>query len=547
MREPVSGEGSKGTLPVGDLVMVASVALLTRTIHLFSILEIPLLANPVVDARWHHLWASAVAGGDLAAYAPFFRAPLYPWVLGSLYFLTGPSVLAGTLLSVGLDVTSAILVYLIASRFVGRGWALGASLCWGLWGTAVFYSTTLLITPLFTFLLLWSMWLALRGKAGSWLLLGLACVTRPTALLLLPLLWWYHRPDLKRGCMFAAPLVLVWAFNAGSGDPLNVVASQGGINLYVGNGPDADGYTAFAPAYVEAGEGGPEEPEAYRDNVQAAAEQIYRQRTGSEGGVEPSAVSGWWTARTLEHVLRHPLAWLSLEGKKLLCLASTVEIPSNYDPYYYRRYSPLLAVLLRRRVLALPFAVLWLLVPGALWAGIGRRRKSRAMRMLDLWTCLLLLAPLLFFVTARLRLPAVPFLLIALLVRVSRAPRVSLLLAPAGFVAGFLLLSATEGYVERSGVNMEFFDGVAHVREGRIDRAEALFLRAVQRGSSREDRIDLNRMDALYNLGLIAAGRGDMEEAEQWAEVLRTEYPGSAKGLRLSRILQGVDPGLRQQ
>lgn len=541
MTGSVTGEASKGPVPAKDLLLVGAVALAVRVAHLLLVMDQPLLSHPVVDAQWHHLWATAVSGGNLAAYAPFFRAPLYPWLLGLLYFFTGPSVLSGTLLSVALDVCSAVLVYLIARRLIGRGWALAASLCWGLWGSAVFYSTTLLITPLFTFLLLGSVWLALREGAGSWLLLGLACAARPTAVLLLPLLWWYRRPDLKRACMFVAPLLLVWIFNLAGGDPLDLVSSQGGVNLYVGNGPDADGYTAFAPAYVQTESTG---SEPYRDNVREAAEHVYRLRTGSEGSVRPSTISAWWTARTLKHVLKNPLDWLALEGGKLLCLASPVEIPSNYDPYYYRRYSPLLAVLLQRKVFALPFAVLWLLVPGALWAGLRRPRRSKRLRLLDVWAGLLLLAPLLFFVTARFRLPAVPFLLIALLARVSRAPRASLVLAPVGFGVALLLLWATDGLVERSGVNMQFFDGVAHFREGEVEEARSLFLQAVQRGSSREDEVDLNRMDALYNLGLISVGTGDLDQARQWAEVLQREYPGSGKALRLSRILQGVDHGL---
>jgi TolA-binding protein len=85
---------------------------------------------------------------------------------------------------------------------------------------------------------------------------------------------------------------------------------------------------------------------------------------------------------------------------------------------------------------------------------------------------------------------------------------------------------------------------VAHFRGGEVEEARSLFLQAVQRGSSREDGVDLNRMDALYNLGLISVGTGDLDQARQWAEVLQREYPGSGKALRLSRILQGVDHGL---
>ncbi|MBU0639178.1 MAG: hypothetical protein KKB50_09965, partial [Planctomycetes bacterium] len=54
----------------------------------------PLFEHPVLDGLIHHQWAQQVAAGEGWGERPFFRAPLYYHLLGLLYKLVGPSVLA---------------------------------------------------------------------------------------------------------------------------------------------------------------------------------------------------------------------------------------------------------------------------------------------------------------------------------------------------------------------------------------------------------------------------------------------------------------------
>ncbi len=514
---------------MGSLGIILTAAL-SRGLHFASLIREPIFYYPVVDARWHHIWAGLVSRGDLSAYSPYFRAPLYPWSLGLVYRLFSQDVLIGSMLSVLLGVLGAFVLYRIALRRLPWGWALAVGLIWALWGTDVFYSSTLLITTMYTTLLLLSFLLLDSGRRLSgWFILGLACIARPSALLLLPAAFTLCRPRLKAIVSFALPVLTVWIVNISGGDLLNVISSQGGINFYIGNGPRADGYTAFATLPGGSDPAGNTMP--YSDNIQAAA------GYGLPGDWTGSRISSEWTYRTLSHMLRTPVETFLLTGRKLLFLMSPIEIPSNYDPYYFRAFSPVLRLLLHPGPLALPFLVLWALLPGAIVA--GRLRKEEF--PLLLWTGTLLIGVLLFFVTARFRLPAVPFLLLFLVMRASRNARRTVLLCPVGIAAGIALALFTGGTVRSGGVNMPFFDGLAHVETGDLDRAESLFEEALSRASSRTDGIDLNRSDAMYNLGVIAAGTGRPEDARSWWNATLEYNPDFLPAREALSLLDGLD------
>jgi hypothetical protein len=491
-----------------DTVLVTLLALAVRLASIALLGSEPLFRHPVVDAAWHHEWAARISAGEPAAFAPFFRAPLYPWLLGLLYALTGPSVTAGGLLSVALSTTGCALFHRLALRCAGRGAALAASAAWALWGPDVMISGLLLMEPLYTTLLILTLLMSVRGSGGSaGLSLGAASIVRPAAVLLLPLvLWRAGRRWWAAAAAFSLPVAAVWLVNASAGDPGVVISSQGGINLYVGNGPGADGMTAFAPAPPGAPEG--------VDNVWAAS------ISEAPPGLDPSGVSAWWTARTVEHVLSRPGDWALGMARKLLLLASPLEVPSNYDVYYMRRIDPVLRVLASGPFPALPFALLLLLLPSALSGG----RPDRLQILLSLWALAILAGVAVFFVTYRFRLPAVPFLLLLTASRLD-GRRLGVLRMAAGAVLAAGLGLATSGWERRAGVNLPFHDAVAHFEEGREEEAEALFLVSLERAAERPD-LNMNRVEAMYDLGILAARRGDTARAAGWWRAALEAAPG---------------------
>ena len=100
-----------------------------------------------------------------------------------------------------------------------------------------------------TTLLLLALYLISKGRVpAASAVLGLAATARPGAILLLPLLLVLSGGRKALRLLPALlPILLVWCVNAIKGDPGVIISSQGGINLYLGNSPDSDGMTAFAP------------------------------------------------------------------------------------------------------------------------------------------------------------------------------------------------------------------------------------------------------------------------------------------------------------
>lgn len=495
-----------------DTLILTGIALLVRVIHLFYITQIPLFRYQVVDASWHFHWAEMIAGGDISAYAPFFRAPLYPWLLGVSHYVFGSSPFTGAILSILLSVLGVMLFHRIILYYLTRKTAFATGVVWCFWGTSVFYSLPLLITPLFIVLLLASFLFLLQNKLiVCWLLLGFACITRPTALLLIPAIWKYTgRPGWRQACVFLFPILLVWGFNIYSGDPGTVISNQGGINFYVGNSENADGFTAFAPVQTT---GFSADDSIYHDNVQLAGEIEYPDAPGSE-------ISSKYTARAFWEMLNSPLRWVTLMGRKLLYFISPTEIPSNYDAYYYRQYSPVLNILLIPPPFAFPWIILWALLPGALLAG----KMEKSEMQLFLWWVIPAAAAVLFFVTARFRLAVVPFLLLWLVTRAVKYGIKSIYFAPIGIALGIVLALLTAGTITQGGVNMPFQDGCANYNAGNYADAQILFYSALDRASERGD-IDLNRIDAMYNLGLTEAYFGNYDRAISWWETVLAECP----------------------
>ena len=140
-----------------DQLIIASGFAVLWAVFAVPILLSPLGSYPVIDAAWHSAWASEIAGGHPDIYAPYFRAPLYPLVLGFCYLLTGSSVTTGAILSFLMAAASLLVIYRTVMDMHGsRIKAFAAATLTGINGVFLFYSTTLLIAPLYIFLLLLS-------------------------------------------------------------------------------------------------------------------------------------------------------------------------------------------------------------------------------------------------------------------------------------------------------------------------------------------------------------------------------------------------------
>jgi tetratricopeptide (TPR) repeat protein len=455
-----------------------------------------------------------------------------------------------------------------------------------LYGPLVFFDGELLTPVLEVFLDLAFVLLALRAMesqsprqwVGAGLALGLAAIARPNILVVTPvvLVWMWvretsppplaslrscplqgegglrsagspghrevHRPkcpwSLAPGAFGAAALFLAGAALAPglvtvrnyrvSGDPV-FIASQGGINLYLGNRPGADGFTPSTPRrYRFAG--------PYEDSVA-----LYGQRAAEEATGRPlsaSAAQAYWLQRVAEWWREDPADALKLTGRKLVLAWSHREIRNNHAYDFIRsEFAPCLWFCPFGFWFAGPLGLLGITIvwwQSSRWgrgtAGRGEERpptatyseiqnpKSRIQNPQGCflaWIVLIYVASFVtFFVADRYRLPVVPLLLLfgaEALVWIGEQLRGKEWgrLAPAGVaLAGLALFVNADWYRTATPATsaLDYWSaGNGYQEMGRLAQAEVEHRKALA--------LDPRNPEIWTNLGVDQYGAGRVREA----------------------------------
>ncbi len=387
-----------------------ALALLVRLIYLWQAHTSPFFASPILDAEVYDQEGWRIAQGNWLGDGVFFQAPLYSYFLGIIYFIFGHNYLLPRLVQAVLGAFSALLLYRLGRRVFNEKIGLLAGLIFSLNGPLIYFTGELLVPTLYIFLLLLFLLkldhLLERPGAGNYLLsgllLGLAALARPTALILLPiaLLWIIFRLQNRwRGfLLFAAGtalvILLVTARNYLVGKDLVLISSQAGVNFFMGNNSWSNGHTAWVPGTPRDwwAEGFPE------------TNRIAEREAGRK--LRPSQISAFWRDRTLRDIGQNPAGWGKLMLKKLHLLLAGHEISNTEDIYYQRRFSGLLGLLMWEGLIAFPFG---LILPLAL-LGLALKFSWRRQSHLLLFGMGYAVTIVLFFVTARYRLALVPVL-----------------------------------------------------------------------------------------------------------------------------------------
>ncbi len=549
-------------------LLVALLAFLVRLVYLLELSGQPGFLVPMVDEKWHWEWAHEILQKSFWGEGAYFRAPLYPYFLALLVKIAAGSIFWVKFLQILLCGGTAFFLYRLADGLFGEKTALVSGLIYAFYGTLVFYEAMFLIPVLFLFLLVWGMHRMVRHRdsrslkkwAITGLILGLAAISRPNVLLVIPFLvfWIYYThsrlmPFAKR---IKAPLALL----AGvvivivpitirnivvTGDFI-LISSQGGVNFYLGNNQYADGLTMIMP------EVDLDESITWRQFIpltKAAAEK----ETGRE--LSEAELSSFWNRKAIDFILDNPGKFLELVWKKTIYLLNGFENSDNADIYYERTKSRLYSVLLWKSPLFFPFGVL---LPLTL-VGIYLRRDDAA-RLWPLYIFILAYSPsiVLFLVTARHRLPLVPFMiviasagLVRLLSGLKRIGPKKLGIAIALFVVAAALVNRT--YYEEGFTNpfqIHFNEGIKYERLedyvsaekeyrladehypysaalinnlafvqfqlGKLDEAEKNYFRAIKL------KAEYGRV--YNNLGLLMREKGDLDSALVLFRLAMTRY-----------------------
>ena len=364
------------------------------------------------DAQSYHAWGLEIAGGDWLGAETFYQAPLYPYFLGLVYTLFGPSLLAVRLCQIVLGSAACALLAVAGRRLFSREAGIVAGLMLAVYAPAIFFDGLVQKTAVGLFLLCLLLALLARlvtepGRPRAWLwpgvVLGALVLTRENALVFAAvLLGWLvlsrdaGRRHLARAGALALGLALVLlpvaARNQAVGGEFLLTTAQLGPNLYIGNNPDADGtYRPLVP-----GRGDPRFER--RDATQIAEREVGAPLT-------PGQVSSYWTGRAIEYVRTQPGAWLRLTGRKVMLTLNGSEVADTEDQLSHADWS----VPLRLAGHVWHFGLLAPLGVAGICLTWGRRRQLRPFHlMLAAYAA----SVVLFAVMGRYRHPLAPLLML---------------------------------------------------------------------------------------------------------------------------------------
>ncbi len=447
---------------LGALLIILGVAVVARVIYAMHLHDSLFYGSYISDAQVMHEWGQRIAAGVLGDGRPFFRAPLYGIFLGALYAIFGSSHLTVIIPQMLMGLGIAYLTFIYARKLFDSNVAIVAAAIASIYPTLLYFEAELLMTTLTVFLSLSSLILmhrALEEQSRKSLLiaglvLGLTVITRPTFLLIAPLLPLalylkdgrrLLKPALNKAIVFVValliPILPVTLYNVVGGDELVAVSSQFGANFYLGNSKTADGIT------IQQLGAGTSANYYYQDNIQSI--DAARQQTGRQ--LSDSEVSAYWAGRAVDDILDDPLRAIGLYGKKLYLFWHGQEIFNVKSLYYAGEYSWLMGALMWRQLINFPSGLLFPLM----LAGIFIAFRNRVVVFLPIgYLVVYTLVVSLFFVNARFRQPLIPvaiiFAAVALvyLVRYFKRGEVGRAVLPLGICGLFLIVLNLGGNVD---------------------------------------------------------------------------------------------------
>ncbi len=528
--------------------LMVTVALAVKLVVLFQLWDHPLLApHGELDTAYYVALSQRVATeGVLAPTGAFVVSPLYVYFLAAV-LAAGGTLLAAQLVQVGLGALAVGWLFATACHWFGGRAALAAAGLAILTGFFTFSEVLILQSALDPFLVscaLYALTRTMAGGGGTWAFgaagasLGLLALNRPNALVfagaaaaaVFAVQWRQAAADresrgtrVARAAILLASLLAVLAVNAArnyavSGQAV-VIASHGGLNLYIGNHDRADGTYTPVPGITPSIAG------QARDATRVAESAAGRALT-------PAEVSNHFAGRAVDWVMGHPGDALRLWIRKTGILLNRVDVPLNYSyAFYAREPGSFLRVLKVGPWLVLPFGLL-----GLCWPAL--RANRRGYWVWAMFVPVYGAAVVLFFVSDRYRMPLlVPLCATAgaALVRffdLARARQFVPLRIPAAAVAVVAVVTFADLGLDPGLGGEQTRKAVWLVEQGSFDEAR----RYVEQVSTQHSHPGVLRFRT--GQALLDAGRPE-DAADLLAQAILIDGPRPAIRLALAEALVG--------
>ena len=489
---------------------------------------------PFMDEAFYHAEAWNWLRGAPPASDAYFMTPLYPWFLSVVFRLFGDANAAPYWVQMALGALVAPLVWFVARRALSQPiTALIVAVATATFAPFAFFESLYLVEWSIALALMTALALAvasperrkwaIAAAAAAGVALGIATLGRGTNALLVPLfvIWflvksggWRRAAACAAGCtLVLAPLV---ARNLHHAERPLLLTANLGFNLWVGNGPDANGIFVRVPRL---------------DLQQDPLTLRYVQRR-LRRAVTASETSAWWLGRTRDWMRAHPQRTVQLYGWKVLLFWNRQSIPQVEGFEAMTAGSPLTQPPFWRSFAFLPLALLGSIACLVTWRrrrdGACSRRDARGLVAATVWVYTGSIA--VFFITDRYRVPILPCTLLLAAVtietiagwlRAEQRKRLPFALA-AGAVA-FWLTDPSRLGIDRVRMHrdLQVHAALRAAEAGRFDEALERYDRARQ--------IDPGDADVLDGRARLLARAGRNDDAVDAFAGLLTLHPDDAR------------------
>ncbi|MEW6095337.1 MAG: glycosyltransferase family 39 protein [bacterium] len=380
------------------IVGILILAFILRLIHLFQMQSnYPEFysPNPGTDMGMYDKAAMEILNGNPIK-GPFYYNPLYYYFLALNYYLFGHNLFTIRLIQALLGIVTGLVTYLIAKKIFNEKVAIISLLLYALCGYLIYYEGVLLSISLTTFLCVTAVWFFLQARERKsnkrfitgGILLGLAALSQPNTILLLPfvLLWILlelKEEVIKRRLQRCA-IVLLACFVAIS--PITIknyidsgkfvlISTSGSFNFWLGNHEHSLGYFS-----------------SYEDLISL------EKKIKEEG-------EKFYFKDVLRFIKEKPIDYLWFVGKKIYLFWGKWDVPHQVWYFQGRLFSPLL-----KHPFIFNFDIIAILGLGGILFSV--KRFSRKTLLLYLFILGYSFSVITMLIHGRYRAPIVPFLII---------------------------------------------------------------------------------------------------------------------------------------
>ena len=509
---------STGNIPARSHLWVGlgifCIALAVRGLYLLESAKNPAFYFPIVDSRSYSQMAQNLINGQAIDGQFFWQPAFYPLFLSLCYKLSHISIVFVKIVQALIGSLTCVLSYKLGQKVHSKAAGIAAGIITALYLPLVFFEAQLLATGWAAF---WSVALILLfirtrenlsisngfilGLAG-----GLSVLTRPVFLpfFALTLVWLVVslvKDQVKSNRLAVGIFCIVFGFGAVTGpvavksfqvmQKASILPHSGGVNFYIGNNADFEEVITIRPGH--------------RWN-ELMAEPLNQTGVQSHNGAQD-----YFKQKSLDYMANEPWSFMKGIFYKTSQFISSREMPRNVDIYLFRQWSILLSAgLFKISNAGFPFI---LLLPFSILGAVFCFRKIP----LPLWFFLLIYpaSVILFFVTARYRMPIIPVLSVlagcsgvTLFGMIKNRSYQKLGTALVGMILiGVAMVLPGPFFEEKVDYEAEFYFslGGSLDQAGFPDRAVAHYQHAA---TLRE-----NHLDTLYDLAIVLGQQGRHKEA----------------------------------